>query len=626
MTLLLGSAVSATPSAPFSTACIVVDDAESDQVEASQPEAGQTAPAIDAAPEASPFPPIPSITNPPLTNPSPWGGTTVAPIPSEPSSPDDTSTPALQEPPVSSPSVDAVPPAPTLVTVNQLAVTGSTIFSAEDIEPIVQPLRGQTVSIQALQAAADQITERYVQAGYITSFADLDEDSLGSETIQIEVIEGSIAEIQVSGLDRLEPGYLCSRLQLATEAPVNANRLEERLRLLKIDPLFSSVEAILQRVESDAPAAQPDSRRGRSILRVVVTEADPIDLEVRFDNHFPSTIAPQTATVGFRHRNLAGFGDELAFSYSVGVNVTDFPRAALNLYDLSYRIPLNPQEGALQFRGVYSDSAVTAEEFEEFGFRGTSEFYELVYRQPLVRSLREEFAVSVGFTIQNGQTFIFDNNPQPFEEGPDDDGFSRTRVLRIGQDYVRRDTQGAWALQSQFNFGLDLFDATNNSGSVPDGQFFSWLAQAVRFQELGNDYRLIVRSGLQLTPDPLLSSQQFFLGGASSLRGYPPNSRRGDNGTFLSVEGRIPVARNPSGAPIFQLAPFAEVGYVWNDPSNPNEEDDPRFLSDIGLGFLYQPNSDLSLQLDLALPFVELGDRREQPQDNGIYFSASYRF
>ena len=33
------------------------------------------------------------------------------------------------------------------------------------------------------------------------------------------------------------------------------------------------------------------------------------------------------------------------------------------------------------------------------------------------------------------------------------------------------------AARSRFSVGLDVLNATNNSGPLPDGQFFSWLGQ-----------------------------------------------------------------------------------------------------------------------------------------------------
>ena len=116
--------------------------------------------------------------------------------------------------------------------------------------------------------------------------------------------------------------------------------------------------------------------------------------------------------------------------------------------------------GTIQLRYAPSDSKIIRSEFsDEFDITSDRELYEISYRQPLVRNLREEFALSLGFSLQDGQSFL-DGVPTPFGDGPDNQGNSKTRVLKFGQDYIKRDRQGAWAARSQFSFGIDAFDAT----------------------------------------------------------------------------------------------------------------------------------------------------------------------
>ncbi len=52
------------------------------------------------------------------------------------------------------------------------------------------------------------------------------------------------------------------------------------------------------------------------------------------------------------------------------------------------------------------------------------------------------------------------------------DGNSRTRTLKFGQEYIRRDIKGIWGLRSQLNFGIGFLDATLNSSPKPDGRYF----------------------------------------------------------------------------------------------------------------------------------------------------------
>jgi hemolysin activation/secretion protein len=280
--------------------------------------------------------------------------------------------------------------------------------------------------------------------------------------------------------------------------------------------------------------------------------------------------------------------------------------------------------GTVQLRTVLDRNKITQEEFKELDIEGESNLYEISVRQPLIRTPRQEFALSLGFTYKDGQTFLFNNIPFPFGIGPDADGVSRTSVFRFGQDYVRRDRQGAWALRSQFSVGTGLFDGTINESPIPDSRFFSWLSQAQRVQRLGNDNLLIVQGDLQLTPNSLLPSEQFVVGGGQSLRGYRQNVRSGDNGFRFSVENRITLERDEAGISTFQLAPFIDLGAVWNHADNPNKLPNQTFLASAGLGLLWEPLPRLFLRLDYAVPFIDLDDRGDNAQDEGFYFSVNY--
>jgi hemolysin activation/secretion protein len=245
----------------------------------------------------------------------------------------------------------------------------------------------------------------------------------------------------------------------------------------------------------------------------------------------------------------------------------------------------------------------------------------------VIRSPREELALSLGFALQNGQTFLFNNSPTPFGIGPDANGNSRTRVLKFGQDYVKRDRNGAWSLQSQFNLGIAAFDATVNVHPIPDGRFFSWTGQVQRVQQLSPNNLLIAQADMQLSPDSLLPSQQFTIGGGQSVRGFRQGVRSGDNGIRFSLEDRITIAWDKkTGRSVFQIAPFADLGSVWNNPNNPNPSNNQNFLASAGLGLIVEPTPNLLMRLDYAVPLVNLSDRGNNVQDSGLHFNLGYRF
>ncbi|MEN9219070.1 MAG: ShlB/FhaC/HecB family hemolysin secretion/activation protein [Gloeomargarita sp. DG_2_bins_126] len=508
-----------------------------------------------------------------------------------------------------------------LVMVESLEVVGSTILSPKEIAKLIEPVLYRQVTLRQVQEVADAITRIYVDGGYITSRAAIAAETIPSGNLRIDVTEGRLVDIQITGNQRLFTSYIRDRLKLGAKTPLNSNALEDQLRLLKAVPYLENVEASLR------PAEKP----GESILVVRVQEdKQPFVMSFGVDNYVPPSIATQRGYVSIGYQNLSGIGDEIFGSYTVGLNFTDWPRAALNEYNFTYRAPINPMDGTVQVRALVTNNRITDESFEAINISGESQLYEFSFRQPIIRSVRQELALSTGFTWQQSQTFTF-AGPTPFGLGPDEKGFSRTSVLKFGTDYIYRDGSGAWLALGQFNLGLPIFGATDNpDGSIPgkitpDGRFFSFQGQGQRVQNLGNDFLLIVRGDVQLAATPLLAQQQFVIGGAQSVRGYRQNARAGDNGLRISLESRVPLARDKNGQVFFQLAPFIEFGRVWNNKANPNQVDPLNTLAGIGTAFIWNPLPGMDVRLDLGAPLIYNKDRGTDAQDYGIYFNVNYR-
>jgi hemolysin activation/secretion protein len=546
------------------------------------------------------LPPVETLPQPdPNVDRIPQPGPPAEPLPAE-------TAPPLTTPP---PETQSTPDPPAKIPVQKIEIKGSTIFQPADFAKIIQPLEGRSVTLEELQQVADAITQLYLDKGYITTRAVLVDQTIQAGVVQIQIIEGRVNEIKLEGNRRVRDRYVLSRLRLGTKVPLQRQQLEDQLRLLKADPLFKNIEASLR----------PGKSVGESLLFVRVVEANPYLLNLSVDNYSSPAIGGERVGILLGHRNLTGNGDLVSMSY----NRTGTGGA--NVFDLNYRIPVNAKNGTLQFRVAPNDTKITDPEFNDFGIRSTTELYEVSFRQPLIRSPRQELALSLGYTYQSNQGFIFEDIPTPFSLGPDQDGISTTSVIKFGQDYVRRDVQGAWAFRSQLSFGTGLFDSTRNDRPIPDGEFVSWLGQAQRLQVFGNDRLLFLSADLQLTPNSLLPQQQFVIGGGQSVRGYRQNVRAGDNGFRFSAEGRLPLLRDEGGKPIMQAAPFFDAGVIWNQADNPNPLRDQSFLAGLGFGLLWEPFPRFNLRLDYGFPLVELDDKGGNVQDSGFYFSVNYR-
>ncbi|MEO0770883.1 MAG: ShlB/FhaC/HecB family hemolysin secretion/activation protein, partial [Cyanobacteria bacterium J06649_4] len=490
--------------------------------------------------------------------------------------------------------------------VNRIEVVGSTVFEPMQLEAITQPLEGREVALTELIQAADAIAQLYFSAGYINSTAIVGEQEVEDGVVQISVTEGRLQDIQVEGLQRLKPGYIRSRMRHADNVPLNANQIEEQLRLLRADANIADVRAQLN----------PGDRPGESILVVQVTEEKAWSAGVGIDNYSPPSVGSERMQASLGYRNLSGLGDTLGVTYyrtTIGGS---------NIWDATYQVPVNAMDGTVSLRAVLNNNQVTQSGAIPFSVDGNSERYEVSFRQPLVRRLQDEFALSFGYSYRDGETLV----------GLGDAGIASTErstnVFKFGQDYTHRDTTGTWALRSQFNLGFasqDITDPGDNSAASEDSTFLSWLGQAQRVQVLGRDHLLIAQGDLQLSVDDLPPSEQYVLGGGQSLRGYRQNARIGDNALRFSVEDRITITREDDNTPVWQLAPFVDLGLVWNS-GNSQLSTEQNFLAGIGIGSLLTPAEGLTLRLDYALPLIDLDDRGRNAQDDGFYFNVNYRY
>ena len=448
-----------------------------------------------------------------------------------------------------------------------IKLRGSTVFKREQIinndtiKQLIQPIERQHLSDEQFRAIYREIvkaiTQLYLTEGYITSEAIFPPEPLiitNEGVAEIPVSEGCLADIKVAGRERLNLSYVCSRIQLAVSNPLNIIKIEEQLRLLNSNPLLKNVKASLK----------DSGKLGLSSLTVSIQEAKSFTSNFNIDNYSPPSLGSERLGIGLSYGNVTGLGDKFSATYYLSTT------GGVNLLDALYQVPLNSTEGTLQLRATLNKTKITQSSLEQFDITGDQQVYEINYRQPLTRTLRKEFSLSLGFRLQDGQTFGL-NRAELF-------GNSRTSTIYFGPDYISRDPRGFLLLRSQFNFGTGLFNPTIKSDSSPDGLFFSWFNQVQSVQQLDEDNLLIIQGDLQLTPDSLLPYYLFIIGGGQSVRGYRQNVRSGDNGFCFSIEDRITVSRDQQGSSRLQIAPFLDIGKVWNSANNPQRLPSQTFL------------------------------------------------
>ena len=494
------------------------------------------------------------------------------------------------------------------VFVKKFEVVGSTAFTPEELAEVLKPYTLKRLSFSEILAAQEAIDRLYFERGYITSGTFLPPQQLEDGIVTIEVVEGTVEEINIEGLERLDPGYVRSRLNIATDAPLNRDKLLNALQLLQIDPLIENLAAELT----------AGTRPGSSILELSLNEADPFDFILGYDNYRAPSVGTERRRVRLTHRNLGGFGDR----FSVGYLNTD---GSNSLNDLNYSLPFNPRNGTLNFRFNYTDSDIIASPFDRFNIESENTYYEFTYRQPLLQKPTED--VAIGFTFsRNDSAITISNEPQRLSRGADANGETNISALRFFQEYTKRDANRVIALLSQFSLGIDAFDATINDGDIPDSKFLSWRGQAQYLQLLGSNFTLLLRSDFQVSDRSLVPTEQFSVGGGLNVRGYRQDALLGDNGWFNSAEVRATVLSISKWDTSLQLTPFVDFGTVWN--SNDFEDDldlETNTLVSTGIGLRLQVSDRFTSRLDWGIPLVDLDTSGDSWQENGVYFSLEAR-
>lgn len=488
---------------------------------------------------------------------------------------------------------------PDLIRVDRFEFEGNTAISDAELTKVTEPFTGRDISFAELFQARSAVTQLYIERGYITSGALIPPQTLQGGVVTIQVVEGGLESINVSGTQRLSPDYVRSRIALATVKPLNRERLLQALQLLQLNPLIQNLSAELA----------AGTQAGSSVLELKVTEAKTFNAQILLDNNRAPSVGSFNRRVQINQANLSGAGDNLSLGYSN----TD----GSNGLDLSYTLPINARNGTLRFSYGTTSSNVIESPFDRLDIDASSRYYELSLRQPLMQTPSEEFAVGVTASRQESETSVLEI-PFPLSLGADDNGRTRISALRFFQEWTKRNSREVLAARSQFSVGLNAFSSTINE-APPDSRFFSWRGQAQWVRLLAPETLLLIRGDVQIADRALVPLEQIGLGGQQTIRGYRQDVLLTDNGALASAEVRVPVLRIPKWQVLVQLAPFIDVGKAWNREGR--EDPDPSFLASVGLGLQLQISDRLTARFDYGIPLVSVSSNKRTWQENGFYFS-----
>lgn len=492
------------------------------------------------------------------------------------------------------------------VQLDTVRIEGNTVLPEALLEKITAPYLGRPVQWAELLELRDRISLAFVDRGYRTSGATIPQQTIRDGVLRIRIVEGRLSNVEIETDGRYLPRILKRRIRSATSGVPNVLRIEAALQRLQRDRKIERVEAQLI----------PQPERGVSVLKLVVEEAPPVSLRADIDNARSPAIGSYGGSTRFGFDNALGIGDSLWLRAELSEGLRQF--------EGNLSLPVSPWETLLSIRFQWSAADIVEEPIDDvLDIATRSRTFSVELRQPFGSVVGGELESFLRGELRRSKSTI-DGVGVGFVEGPED-GESKVSVLRWGVEWTRRGRSHAIALRSLATVGLEIFDATSQSGGIADGQFLAWLGQGEWAQRLPWwNVELVARGELQLTNSRLLPLEQTAIGGRYTVRGFRENVRVGDNGWIGSLEARIPIYSRVEPRVRWDLIPFVDSGAVWNAKRGSEDTDT---LTSVGLGTRLSWDRWLDLELFWGHSFehVERSTERDL-QDSGIHFRLTSRW
>lgn len=492
------------------------------------------------------------------------------------------------------------------LTIKQFEFNGNTIYTDQQLEATVSHYKNRKISNLDLEELRLAITNQYINNGYINSGATIPDQDLQGGKLILNITEGTLTQINLKNDGRLDQSYLLDRISSQKSEHLNIGTLQERLYLLQQNPRIKRINAALG----------PGLQRGQSILDIMITEDQPYHLSIEANNYRPPSIGEGQLILAFSHNNVSGVGDTVDLSYN--------KTAGFDSGRIAYAWPLLADDTMITANYQTSQSKIIDDAFEgAVSIDSESYSASLGLSTPLFKSSREEYIIGLKLNKRQSQTFL-DDQKAPLSPGAPD-GNNHVTALRLTQSWVKQDQNDIYALRHTLSAGINALNSTVLD-DTPDSRFTTWLIQYqwAKRHSLWNA-KTVIRTDLQLANEPLLSMEQFAIGGARSVRGYRENQIVRDNGFVFSAEGRIPVYKSVKGQHQVEGIGFYDFGRGWNGKhkghENVNSSDDYINLESAGVGIRYRFTNTMRAELYWAHALNDVNKANDSLQDDGIHIS-----
>ena len=486
-------------------------------------------------------------------------------------------------------------------TVSEFIVTGDNPLPANRTREILSVFLGEHEGLEGLAEAAAELQSAMVKEGHSFHRVLLPQQTLEQGRVKLDVVEFKLANIEVTGnrffspdnikssLPRLESGVVPDPRELSRELIIaNEHPAKDVTLRIKSSRVPNSV---------DAELAVKD-RRPWQVFSVV-------------NNIGTDETGDFRISAGVQHNNLFGMDHSLTLSYTTSPGYW----GDVKQFGANYRLPLYSWYSSLSF--YYSKSDVDSGVIEQvFDVSGAGEFFGANYTHVFrnIDNYRHRFSIGVEDKLfENDVNFL--NTPIGVDV--------RARPLTLTY-------RGEWRferanLNYQVSYAHNLGGGSKNNDAVYAMSRFNAEADwdVLRFGINANYFfpsRWLLSAGLnaQYSGEPLISGEQFGLGGVGSVRGFEERGVIGDKGIRLSLQAWTPPWKYN-----IRAVGFMEGGYTKTLEAPAGQIDNETIVS-LGLGLRWAWQDKLSASVDYA---HEINDARANGAGgNKIHLTLYFRY
>lgn len=503
------------------------------------------------------------------------------------------------------PATSAPASASVRVVVNELRLTGVTVFATGDLVAVAQFKPGAEVALSDLEAMAARITEHYRSHGYFVARAYLPAQDITNRVVTIAVREGQYGQVTLRNASRLDD-EVANRLLKGLDGGdvITLAPLESRLLLLS-DLHGVGVTSTL------VPGTAP----GTSDLIVDVAPGRAVTGSIDADNAGNPYTGEYRLGAVLNLNNPMGRGDIASLRVLTSGSGLQYGRIA-------YQVPFG--RAALGVSYSHLDYEL-GKQFEVLGAHGSAQVASVFGTLNLVRSRDSNLYAGLAYERRT-----FTDEIDLFSSVTD-----KQADVGIASLYGNRhdDLGGggvnsfflalsAGSLDIQTPAALAVDQATARSNGSYQKLWFN-LARDQRVTE-----RLSVRASVsgQLASKNLDQSEKMVLGGMDGVRAYPQGEAFGDQGYLASLEASLLLGRPSQRVPgQVHLLGFVDGGHVTIDKNPWFIGDNSRDLGSAGLGLSWSDPGNFLVRTYYA---VKLGGEEaiSAPDKHGRFWIQAIKY